>query len=292
MNKTRGQMYNLLEAISDNDSNRVRELVRRDASIIDDNTTWLNTPLIWAVMKNNQEMVRLLVELGADIQLKNKQEQTPLIVAIKYNNRDMVRLLVELKADINIPGSYGYSPLRGAILSHQREMIKLLIELGANIDELNKYNSTPLLDAISLNEPETVKLLIELGADVEARYDSQTISEYLDTKSWGQQMKDIISEAVRRENRAKNLTFYRSMIKSRELSDDVSLPLKYSGIGHIPGIAQRIAEFAFVQDNKDGYKKKKVKSRKKSRGGRKKVKSKKKSGGGRKKVKSRKMRLV
>ncbi len=69
-----------------------------------------------AVLKNNVEIVRLLLESGADLEIRARDEfkGTPLIWAAYWGLFDMAKLLLEEGADVNIPDSYGSTPLDAA----------------------------------------------------------------------------------------------------------------------------------------------------------------------------------
>ena len=69
-----------------------------------------------AVLKNNVEIVRLLLESGADLEIRARDEfkGTPLIWAAYWGLHDMAKLLLEEGADVNIPDSYGSTPLDAA----------------------------------------------------------------------------------------------------------------------------------------------------------------------------------
>ena len=67
-----------------------------------------------AVRKGHTEVVRALVESGADKNNHDSNGITPLLEAIKRNNLDIVKLLVEARADIEFMDGYGATPLNFA----------------------------------------------------------------------------------------------------------------------------------------------------------------------------------
>ena len=52
------------------------------------------SPLINAIVYNNFELVKLLLELGADVNYSDEEKRTPLMHAVRQNNLDMVKLLL------------------------------------------------------------------------------------------------------------------------------------------------------------------------------------------------------
>ena len=66
-----------------------------------------------AVLKDNGEIVKLLLENGADIEIKAKDEfkSTPLMWAAFWGLYEMAKLLLEEGADVNAPDVNGNTPL-------------------------------------------------------------------------------------------------------------------------------------------------------------------------------------
>lgn len=101
-----------------------------------------------AVLKDSAEIVRLLLENGANLEIKAKEEfkATPLMWAAYWGLYDMARLLLEEGADVNAPDSYGSTPLDGAsvenpfigkedaegFIKNREKIRKLLRENGGN----------------------------------------------------------------------------------------------------------------------------------------------------------------
>lgn len=156
------------------------------------------TPLELAVQENREDMVRLLVERGADL-TQNGDEL--LFAAIKCQNYSMLSYLVEagvrleenqrsiyhlfslleglknpelltivdrLQIDFK---RYGGEPLRTAVWGGDRMLAEYLIQNGADIDyhkpdEVFPYASTPVIEAARQNDFHMVRWLVEQGADI------------------------------------------------------------------------------------------------------------------------------
>ena len=56
-------------------------------------------------------MVVLLLENGADVNLKNSGDQTPIFVAVWYNYSNIAQVLIENGANINFEDRKGRTPL-------------------------------------------------------------------------------------------------------------------------------------------------------------------------------------
>jgi uncharacterized protein len=77
-----------------------------------------------------------------------------------------IRVLGELGADVNTPNKKGCTPVFGAAQEGHVEAIRVLCDLGADINTPGKDGVTPVLAAAALGYGKVVKLLRKLGADL------------------------------------------------------------------------------------------------------------------------------
>ncbi len=87
-----------------------------------------NTPLFYAVNKGEQ-YIQVLLNAGADRNAKNYDGKTPLHKAVMSNNFNMVRFLIENGVNLNIADKEGKTPISYA--KPHSEIYNLLIESGA-----------------------------------------------------------------------------------------------------------------------------------------------------------------
>ncbi|ORX75076.1 ankyrin, partial [Anaeromyces robustus] len=127
------------------------------------------TLLNYAIKKNNIELVKYLIEHGANSNKKNKQGITPLICAIKKIDRShsesfkkaVIHMLVEHGADINNHGGKGgKTPLIYAIVYENEDIVKYLIENGSNINKSDFNGKLPLDYAIESQNKNIMKYLV------------------------------------------------------------------------------------------------------------------------------------
>ena len=128
----KGGCTSLHLASSRNHLNVVRCLVDRGAEIEFTNCHG-TTALHCACRTNSVDVVKFLLDKGADINLRNMGGYTPLFVASKFNNMDTVIVLLEQGADPNIKTIIHVSPLTEASRRGNLEIVKLLLEEGTNI---------------------------------------------------------------------------------------------------------------------------------------------------------------
>lgn len=123
------------------------------------------TPLHFAARGGHLEMVKFLIEGGANINSVDNYTFTALDLAIFGGKWDAVKFFVESGADINLKQCNGRTPLHLAAKWGHLDTVKLLVKCGADVDIVNNYGKTPLLLAAWDGHLDIVKFLVEFGAD-------------------------------------------------------------------------------------------------------------------------------
>lgn len=105
-----------------------------------------------AVRKGNAPLVSHLVANGAKLNppFPASQNWTPLSVAIAVKNLSMVKLLLNLGADINYKDAYG-NYLHDAVRANAYDIVSYLLSKGLDPLEQNSYKQTALELAESAN---------------------------------------------------------------------------------------------------------------------------------------------
>ncbi len=106
------------------------------------------TALMRAAFSGDPELVKLLLEHGADPHIVSKDNETSLMAACGTGF-------------IN-----GYSKGRSA--AERLEVVKLLVQLGEDVNAADNYGITPLMVAANLGELPIVEYLMDQGADLAA----------------------------------------------------------------------------------------------------------------------------
>lgn len=104
------------------------------------------------VFEGNIELVKLLLEIGADINISDTYDNfnyTPLMWAIASNHNNIIKLLIDKGADVNKTGKYNETPLMKAVRMKNTYAVKLLLKNGANINLKNSFNNSAL-DLVSV----------------------------------------------------------------------------------------------------------------------------------------------
>lgn len=131
---------------------------------IDNNRNSIIPPLIHASIKGKYGNVLKLIEKGEDTNQRRPEDgATALMFAATYGHFDVVKLLMEHGADINKVTYDGNNALFFTVVAGHVEIIEHLIEFGAPVDK-GCRNVTPLEKASSLGNLKVVELLIKRGA--------------------------------------------------------------------------------------------------------------------------------
>ena len=118
------------------------------------------TPLHHAASARNTEVVRILLDGGADPNKKSKCGDTPLNEAW-WDCLGVVKLLLEAGADPNWNGSDGMAPLHEA---WNTDAVQILLDGGADPNYRDSDGSTPLHTAVTSCRKDLVQILLDGGA--------------------------------------------------------------------------------------------------------------------------------
>jgi ankyrin repeat protein len=130
------------------------------------------TPLLAAARTGDVGVAKLLMMGGAEVETRERRrQQTPLMWAVSGGHRDVVRLLIETGADVNATSGTGFTPLMFAARQGDVDAARMLISAGADVQRAAADGATALMVAAgSLSLPDdgrerTAITLLDHGAD-------------------------------------------------------------------------------------------------------------------------------
>ncbi len=123
------------------------------------------TPLIYAVLRQNQEAIKLLLKAGADpVRLVPGTGSATTIAAKLIDTRALVTLL-DNGADVH--ALVGGDPLSfDAGTVEHRAALEIILAHGLSLDARNTRGETLLIDALRANDADMAHWLVDRGADV------------------------------------------------------------------------------------------------------------------------------
>ena len=104
----------LISAIRSADASAVRALLKLDVDVQTPDSVFKNRPLNWACLVGDPEIVRLLLQHGADATQPNDDGNTPLHAAAFLGHAKVVELLLEQGADASAANRDGATALAAA----------------------------------------------------------------------------------------------------------------------------------------------------------------------------------
>lgn len=129
-----------------------------------------NTPLHAAAgsFASPASTTALLLSAGADPNIRGRHGATPLLYAARAGKAEVVTLLIESGADIDVQEQFMYaSPLDSAATLGHFAVVEALLAAGAEVDIHSPYG-TPLHSAALSEHDDIAALLLQNGADVNA----------------------------------------------------------------------------------------------------------------------------
>ncbi|MFP4365055.1 MAG: ankyrin repeat domain-containing protein, partial [Spirochaetia bacterium] len=195
----------LAEAVQDGEYIRTEELLRSGANpdYRDDEDTPV---IIHGVRSENAQILRLLIEAGANVRVRGPEGTSPLEIAAQRGNSAMVNMLLNTGAystEQSIRNAAALAEMWGhmelaqtiesslhsagageteetrenrlqdtlleAIQDRTPALVEDTIALGAQVDYSGPNENTPLMVAASLGEIEIIEILLDAGAEIDAQ---------------------------------------------------------------------------------------------------------------------------
>ena len=120
---------------------------------------------------NRGEMVRLLIQRGANVNQQENKGQTALMQALAYSDLDAIAALIEAGANLDIQDNDGNTALMTAELRENTTVANLLKQVGASQTGLN---AVELLKAVGRSDIDSVRKLLQTDINVNARVGETT----------------------------------------------------------------------------------------------------------------------
>lgn len=119
------------------------------------------TILMFAVEAGDIEMIKLLVDRGADIHMKSDRGETAVLLATKKNMEQCVNLLLARGAKLDDTDEKGRNLLHLAVRAGNEALVKAFIDLGIDVCSKTESDLTPLYYAAIHDNARVFKLLLK-----------------------------------------------------------------------------------------------------------------------------------
>lgn len=164
----------VIRASKDGDVQLLQNLLRHDIPA----KVMINA-LCYSVINAHLPCCRALLDRETDVNGMGIYGSTPLTTAASTLNLEIVRMLLQRGANVNVSDEVGRTPLLAAILNiGERDLIRLLLEAGSEANLADSRGLTPLWATVLYNgNPYIMRLLLEYGANHTVTYFGKTLLE-------------------------------------------------------------------------------------------------------------------
>lgn len=135
----------LLQAVKIGDIEIIEMLIKKGADLTKAKGRHGTSILMIAIRAKQTKIVRFLIEKSLlDVNYQNAYGGTALIYASSLFYTNILKLLLNAGADPNLANNSDTTPLKRAIQSGRIETVKLLLEYGADLYRIDNSRKSPL----------------------------------------------------------------------------------------------------------------------------------------------------
>ena len=195
-------------AITNGDLVLLKSMIEGNKDLLESRIDTYFTPLNFASLEGKTDIVKYLVDKGADINTRDREGSIPLQNAAIKGYLDIVIILVEKGSDVNYKDDNDVTPLHFACMSGNYELVKYLIDNGANVRAVSKAGREPIFEAAWGGNLEMIKFLESKGSDLKginsngntplhfaSRNGSKELIEYILSKGYDINQKNNAGQA-------------------------------------------------------------------------------------------------
>ncbi|XP_072504563.1 2-5A-dependent ribonuclease isoform X2 [Notamacropus eugenii] len=160
-----------------------------------------NTALMDAAEQGHVNAVKILLkEMQADVNACDNRGRNALVHSLlnpkNKKVKQIIHLLLEYRADVNVRGEKGKTPLILAVEKEDVELVQMMLEHdGIDINDTDSDGNTALLTAVQKDQIDIVQLLCKNGATVDCEELIKTAQ-----RNYNQNMVKLLRDYGAREN--------------------------------------------------------------------------------------------
>jgi ankyrin repeat protein len=129
----------------------------------------IKNALLAAAGMNRENIVRLLLAAGADVNAQGGRYRNALQAAAAAGHEKVVQILLAAGADVNAQGGRYRNALQAAAAAGYKKVVQVLLAAGADINAQGGYYDNALQAGSEGGHEKVVQILLAAGADVNAQ---------------------------------------------------------------------------------------------------------------------------
>jgi ankyrin repeat protein len=190
----------LFKAAGEGRTDIVKYLIEKGADVNFRGKEWGHTPLSEAASRGFDDVIEVLLKAGADPKIKDRNGYTAFAIAALGGQTDAAEALLK-SSDVNAADNYGNTLLMAATTTGQTEAIRWLVGKGADLDKVSQLEyggRTALVSAAEVGALESARTLLELGANphLKMKDGSTALSHALASSMKNDELIELLKAAV------------------------------------------------------------------------------------------------
>ncbi len=154
-------MNTWLEILKNNNYIGAKQYIKKGADLNDESDIGESVLAYALRYRCDEELIKLLIEFGADIYDFDNEGVSIFDVAITYNNLFIIKYILQKGIDVNkTTRRSGFTPLMCASSYGQVEIAKLLLDKGANKETKDSKGFNAIDFARKMNKKRMLELLV------------------------------------------------------------------------------------------------------------------------------------
>jgi len=153
-------------AVENGDLEQVRNLLTQDPELLNLQNDLGLTPFNQAALSGKLEIMKMLVDMGADMNLGDNENSQPIHNAAVGGQIPVLEFLLVQGVDIDARDDFGMTPFLFSCSYSQLETARFLLDNGADIKAININEWPAVLYAVIGGNVDLTRMLIERGADL------------------------------------------------------------------------------------------------------------------------------
>jgi ankyrin repeat protein/L-ascorbate metabolism protein UlaG (beta-lactamase superfamily) len=151
------------EAARKGDLGAVDSILTADPDLLELRTRAENTPLLLAAWHGHSDLIRFLLDKGADLSARNEREGTAVHYAALFGHQEVLDVLAAEGAAIDARDDGGFTPMTWACYAGNTDLVKRLLSLGADLENRSVSGMTHMHAAAYGGHADVIELLVESG---------------------------------------------------------------------------------------------------------------------------------